>query len=179
MRRSDPNGGLPKRVVQYPAARYSYCVSEDWIAELAAQERERRKTLKIARGAAVEFGKVLAKQIFSDLHAYFKEFPQEHPNITQEPEPGVSVITRTRDEDTVYEGVPVQVRFNIDVCEMKIECSFPDQPALDRQFKMALTPEGALSLADVSIAGLSRYLLTPVLFDKLIPNDPPSPSEAY
>jgi hypothetical protein len=155
-------------------------VSEpNWIAELAAQERERRKDHQIARAAAGEFQEALSAQIFSDLSAYFREFPQERPNIQDANEPGVSIITRSRDEDTVYDGAPCQVRFSIDVRRMEIQCSFPHNSTMNRQFKMAITPEGALTLADGSVAELSRYLLTPVLFDKLIPNDPPSPSEAY
>lgn len=148
----------------------------NWITELASQERERRKDYQIARTAATEFQQLLSNQIFSDLHAYYREFPQEAPYIHHANEPGTSIITRLRDENSEYVGVPCQVRFSIEVRQMVVECRFPHRPDMDKMFRIVINAEGALGLADGSVADLSRYLLTPVLFDKLIP-PPPGPSE--
>jgi hypothetical protein len=115
----------------------------------------------------------------SDLQTYFREFPQEVQNIQRETEAGDAIITRTRDEESVYEGLRCEVRSKIELRRMVVECRFPHRPRLDKEFKMIITAEGALALADSSIADLSRYLLAPVLFDKLIPDDPSDVPESY
>src|SRR5579864_6044021 len=97
----------------------------NWITELAEQERQRRKDHQITRAAAMEFRERLSTQVTSDLQVYFREFPHESQNIQRETESGDAVITRTRDEESVYEGVLCQIRSKIELRKMVIECRFP------------------------------------------------------
>ena len=48
-----------------------------WIAELANQERERRKEHQIVRIAAGEFRELLSEQIMSDLYTYLHCCPRQ------------------------------------------------------------------------------------------------------
>jgi hypothetical protein len=150
----------------------------NWIKELASQERERREDHDIARAALGEFQELLGEQVAFDIEAYSREFPGERANIQWETNQGISLITRTRDEGSEYTGLPCQVQCRIAVGKMVVECSFPQRPALDKQFKIVLNADGTLGLAESSVADLSQYMLTPVRFDKLIPSDPPDSSEA-
>jgi hypothetical protein len=139
----------------------------NWIAELANRERERRADYKITREAIREFQTSFGDQVGYDIEAYFREFPSERGNIQRESEAGVYLITRTRDEGSIYTGLACQVRTSISVHEMLVECSFPHRPALDKKFRLIINPDGAVGVAECSVADLSRYMLTPVLFDKL------------
>jgi hypothetical protein len=61
---------------------------------------------------------------------------------------------------------------------MALICEFPHKLGMDKVFDMALNPDdGSIALTDCSIAALSKYLLTPVLFDKLISSESPDPSQ--
>ena len=151
--------------------------SVSWIAELASQERERRKKHQIVREGAGEFRQALSEQINSDLQAYSREFPEEAQYIQIGSELGPSTITRLRDHESEYGGDPCIVTFSIEVTEMVVECNFSLHPNLGRSFRIVLSADGRLALADASIADLSRYLLTPVLFDKLFPGGAPDHSE--
>jgi hypothetical protein len=138
-----------------------------WIAELADQERERRAEQKITRDQALAFVALLTEQIMSDLHEYYGEFPAETPYIETTNEDGASFITRLRDESSNYVGLKCQVRSSVEITQMVVKCSFAHRPSLDKDFKIIIGVDGKLALSDASISDLSRYLLAPVLFDKL------------
>src|SRR5579863_1644159 len=138
----------------------------EWIADLANQERERRKDHQIVVAAERVFQESLGLQVSSDLEWYYKEFPKERESIHWETGAGITVITRVRDESSLYEGTPCQARSRIQSIKMVLECRFPHRPTKDRQFKIVITAEGAIGLEDMAITDLSRYLLAPVLFDR-------------
>ncbi len=138
-----------------------------WIAELADQERERRAERKITRDQALAFVALLTEQIMSDLSEYYREFPAEAPYIETTNEEGASFITRLRDESSNYVGLKCQVQFGVEITQMILKCSFGHRPSLDKDFKIVIGVDGELALSDASISDLSRYLLAPVLFDKL------------
>jgi hypothetical protein len=119
----------------------------------------------------------LGVQVSSDLEAYFREFPNEREYIKESFKPGSYAITRARDEFSTY-GWLCQCRSRIELNKMVVECTFPHKSSLDRSFKLQLTEDGAVGLSDMPIADLSKYLLAPVLFSRLIAGDPPGPSES-
>lgn len=128
------------------------------------------------REPAKRFQTTLAAQVITDMEAYFREFPNERENIRESDEGGFHVITRTRNETANYSYL-CQVRSAIATSTMVLTCMFPHRQSLDRTFNLILTAEGAVELSGITVAGLSKYLLAPVLFDRLIPDDPPEPSE--
>jgi hypothetical protein len=147
----------------------------EWISDLAEQERERRSRRAIALEAINEFRALFSEQIESDLEAYFKEFPDEYENIALGQDRPFSYVERMKCDDCKYDFL-CQARTKISVDSMTVYCEFSHRPNLNRPFSIIIDDNGRMRLAEGSIADLSRYLLSPVLFDRLIP-DAPSPSE--
>ncbi len=112
---------------------------------------------------------MLSKQVFTDLEAYFAIFPEERKNIDSANEGNVFVLTRINFDASIYAGLPCQVRTTISVQDLAVLCCFPHMPKMDRSFRIELDQEsGALCLMGTTIADLSRYILTPVIFDRLV-----------
>jgi len=146
-----------------------------WISELAQLERQRRETYKITRAAATEFQKLLGAQVQYDLMSYFREFPTEAGNVDSRNEPGATIIERGKDDSSIYEGLACSVVSRLDVNDLRLDCVFTHKTGLNKSFKLAVQSDGTIGLVNETIAGLSRYLLTPVLFDKLRIDDPGNP----
>jgi len=139
----------------------------EWIERMAELERSRRQDEKILRKAIGEFQRLLTIQIDSDLAHYNSLFPGERIFIEQQNEPGWTVIRRVRDAETIYTGIPREVRFSFVLPMMISRCAFTHKAGRDREFNLVMDETGKLGLAEGSLETLSEYLLAPILFDKL------------
>jgi hypothetical protein len=148
----------------------------NWIAEFAAQERERRAKRAIAIEAIKEFGSAFSEQIDRDLNAYAQQFPDEYGNLSRGESEGYSYVQRLACAGSRYNFV-CQARTRTSVDTMTVHCEFQHTPKLNKQFPLTLDENGKTGLVQGSIADLSRYFLMPVVFDRLIPRDSPDPLE--
>jgi hypothetical protein len=107
------------------------------------------------------------------LGRYLTAFSGHVDNITTNgvTEDGFTVIRRLGDAQSKSAEDRPEVQVAVDAARMTVQCRFSLSPERNRTFPLVLLEDGAIGLADSSLDDLVRYVLAPVLFNRLGPED--------
>lgn len=136
----------------------------EWLHELAEQERERTAELLRFKTAAASFFNTLYERILADVASFRTEFP------------GTAIQTKIDTDQGFLEvvnqscGAPApEVRVSTNSANQTLLLTFEFRPSLNKELPMRLEEDKLI--VDLpehnSIATLSRIALTPVLFPEL------------
>jgi hypothetical protein len=138
--------------------------NHSWVSAMAEKEQERRKNYSIVKDAVLSFREILNAVLYRDLAEYTKHFPNEAKNIKEKG----SGFVRESEEATKYGGTPVEVEFGFLAGEMMLGCQFTHARHLDKLFPLVVANDGSVAVEGLSVDQLSEYILSPILFNKLI-----------
>ena len=145
-----------------------------WVDEMAERERSRRATSSIMREALLKFAANLRQCIHEDMEAYNKHFPAERHHIeVKEDSEGFTAIIRARSDTSRFDP-PIKAKYRFVPAKGLMECRFTADAhkALSRDFVLTVEPDGSIAIPDgMSVVDMSRYLLAPMLFPKLVADE--------